>query len=473
MDDKLRNSLDQLNEEETSNLLDKEIKFEIDKKAVARIKASTFKKAHVSKRSFIFSRKFIACASAIMLVFCTIFALGFDNISAAVQQAIEYIPGFGKAPEMDSISPQDPINAVFEVKVMKEPVYLEVQGEKVQVYSCWMSIYKDQVIVTAILRYPQNITLNGEIVLEYNKEKISRDSEFGDFSSLDNPNKNKEMTYTYTIRNPKPPINTLTFKIDNTLTSTMEDSKVDIAFKKTEDLKDKVISQNFDGIIVSAIPLNPERSKFILTSTYEKNLEGVMFISSLATRIDSKIKAVDEVGNEYDIKKSTDQGSEYYVDGNIKGKIVSLKFNKLYQGFAYKSNKAMKGIKFKVPQVGEKVNINKSLDNSLSIINLKTVEKVNSIEKREEDMCRLLFTYEMKSKIPALDVFYIGLYVEKTGGVMGGWPLEKYKEGDSYIVKYCVYADKNATDNTVTIVPYGGYYWNTLLLDKECILRFQ
>ena len=461
MDDKLRNSLDQLDEEQTSILLDKENKFEIDKKAVARIKASTFKKAGINKNSSSFSKKLIACAAAVMLVFCTIFAVGFDNISAAVQKAIEYIPGFGKVPE----NPENPTSNIFEVKVLKEPVFLKVKGEKVEIYSCWLSIYKDQVIVTTILRYPQNITLDGEIVLEYNKEKIFRDSEFGDFSSPTDVKKYKEMTYTYTIRNPKPPINSLTFMA--------EGRKIDITFKNAEDLKDKVISQNFDGIVVSAIPLNQDRSKFILTSTYEKNLEGVMFISSLAIGLDSKIVAVDEAGNEFDIKQSTSQGSEYYVDGNIKGKIVSLKFNKLYQGFAYKSNKTMKGIKFKVPQVGEKVTINKSLGNSLSIINLKTVEKVNSTEKREEGMCRLIFTYEMKSKVPVLDVSPIALYVEKTGGVMGCTSLEKYKEEDSYIVKYSVYADKNAADNTVTIVPYGSYYWNMLLLDKECILKFE
>jgi len=463
MDDNLRNSLDQLNEEQTSELLDMDINFNIDKEAISRIKASARKKVRTDKKPSIISKKFIACAAAVLLVFCPIVAVGFDNITVAVERVIEYIPGFGKVPDSDSIVPNAPSKAMLEVKVMKEPAYLQVQGEKVQIHSSWISIYKDQVIVTTILRYPQNITLNGEIVLEYNKEKLSRDSEFRDFSSPAEPNKYKEMTYTYTIRNPKPPINTLTFKTAN--------SKVDIAFEKSEDMKDKIISQNFDGIIVSAIPLNQNRSKFILTSTYEKDMDGVMFISSLATGIDSKIKAIDEFGNEYEIKQSTSQGSEYYADGDIKGKIVSLKFNKLYQGFTYKNGKSLQRIKFKVPQVGEKIIINKSLDNSLSSINLKTVEKLNGTE---QGMCKLLFTYELKSKIPALDIPYTALYMEKNGGATGGSPLEKNKEGNSYIVKYNVYADKNASENTISISPYfGSFYWNVLLLDKECILRFQ
>lgn len=467
MDDKLINSLDHLNEEQTSDLLEKDIKFDIDEKAIARIKSSVFKKVGTNKRPSIFSRKLITCAAAVFLIFCTMFALGFDNISAKVEQIVEYIPGFGRVPESVGIVPKVPSKDMLEVKVMKEPVFLEVQGEKVEMYSCWMSIYKDQVIVTAILRYPQNLALNGEIILEYNKEKIFRDSEIFDYSSLTDKKKNNEMTYSYTIRNPKTPINTLIFKT--------EGSEVNIAFEKSEDLKDKVISQNFDGIIVSAIPLNQDRSKFILTSTYEKNMEGVMFISSFA-KGDSQVKAIDEAGNEYEIKKSTSQGSEYYVDGDIKGKVVSLKFNKLYQSFSYENNKSLQGIKFKVPKVGEKTTINKSLDNSLNSINLKTVEKVNSIEEGnspEEGMCRLVFTYEMKSKMLVLDVFHIALYVEKTGGVMGGSPLEKHKEGDHYIVKYYVLADKDAADNTVTIIPYGSYYSNMMTLDKECILKFQ
>jgi len=144
---------------------------------------------------------------------------------------------------------------------------------------------------------------------------------------------------------------------------------------------------------------------------------------------------------------------------------------KLYQGFTYKNGKSLQRIKFKVPQAYEKIIINKSLDNSLSSINLKTVEKLNGTE---EGMCKLLFTYELKSKIPALDIPYTALYMEKNGGATGGRPLEKNKEGNSYIVKYNVYADKNATENTVSISPYlGSFYWNVLLLDKECILRFQ
>lgn len=462
MEDKLINSLDKLNEEQTSDLLEKNINFDIDKKALARIKSSVYKKVGTNKKPSVFSRRFIACAAAVILVFCTMYAIGFDNVGAAVQQVIEYIPGFGRAPENINIVPEDDSRRILEVKVMKEPVFIEVQGEKVQIYSSWVTVYKDQAIVTAILRYPQNINLNGEITLEYNGVKINRDSELPDFPSLGDKTKNKEMTYGYTIRNPKTPINTLTFMT--------ETSKVDIAFEKSEDLKDKVISQNFNGIIVNAIPLNQDRSKFILTSTYEKNMEGVTFISSLATGVDGQIKAIDEFGNEYEIKASTSQGSEYYVDGDIKGKIVSLKLNKLYQSFFYEKNKSLQGVKFKVPKSTEKVNMNKSLDNSICSINLKTVQRVSSTE---EGMCELIFTYEMKSKVIGLDIDHMALYVEKTGGAVSGTILEKYKEGDGYIVKYGVLADENAAENTVTIIPYNSFYSNTLLLDKECILKFQ
>jgi len=454
MEDKLKNSLDQLNEEQTSDLIENNISFDIDRKAIARIKTSTFNKIRINKKPSVLTKKFIACAVAAIFIFCTSFALNFDSISAAVKQAIDYIPGFGRVSQQDN-------EGMLEIKVMKAPVFVEVQGQKVEIYSCWLSINKDQVIVTAILRYPRNLNLNGEVAIEYNKEKITRDSEFPDFSTLDAGEKNKEMTYSYTIRNPKFPINTLTF--------ITESSKVDIPFEKSKTLIDKVISQNFGGIIVSAIPLNEERSRFILTSTYEKNMKGVMFISSLETG-DSEIKAIDEAGNEYEIKKSTSLGSEYYVEGNIKEKIVCLKFKKLYQGFSYEKNKSLKEIKFKVPQVGEKLTINKLLDNSVTSIKLKTVEGVSSTAEKSYN---LIFTYEMKSKITALDIYNIGLYVEKTGGVMAGTVLEKHKEENGYMVKYGVLGDKNAADNTVNIIPYGSYYSNMLLLDKECILKFQ
>lgn len=455
MDDKLKNALDRLDVKETSDLLEKPINFDIDKKTAARIKSSVYRKAKINKKPSILSKKLMACAAAAVLIFCTVFAIGVDNIAAAVQQVIQYIPGFGMVPENNT-------EGMVQVKAMKEPVFLKVQGEKVEVYSSWLTIYKDQVIVTAILKYPQDINLNGEIVIEYNGEKIYRDGECLDFSSIDDKKKDKEMMYTYTIRNPKANINTLTFSTD--------ESRADIAFEKCEDLKDKVISQNFDGIIVSAIPLNQDRSRFILTSTYEKNLEGVIFISSLATGIDSQIKAIDESGSEYEIKKSTSQGSEYYVDGDIKGKIVSLKFNKLYQGFFYKGNKSTQGIKFKTPKAGERVSVNKSLDNSLCSINLKSAERVAPTSK---DPSNLIFTYEMKSKIPILEISNLALYVEKKGEAMSGEKLEEYKEGDIQIVKYIVWADENAAENTVTIIPYGSYYWNTLVLDKTCILKFQ
>lgn len=451
MEDKLRKSLDNFNEEQTDDLLDKDIDFDVDKKAVKRIKASVNKKIRKNKKPAVFSRKFAAFAAAIILVFCTMTAVGFDNIAAAIQQIVEYIPGFGKVPEDDRMG-------MLDVKVMKKPAFVEVKGEKVEIYSCWISIYKDQAIVTTILRYPQNLKLDGEIAIEYNGEKIYRDSEHFDYSTLNS--KDKVITYEYTIKNPKDSIKNLTF--------VTEESKADIAFEKSEDIKDKVISENFDGIILSAIPLNENRSKFILTSTYDKNIDGVRFLSSFTTGIDSEMKAIDEAGNEYEIKKSTSQGSEYYVDGDIKGKIVSLKFNKLYQGFVYEKNNSLLGIKFKTPKAGEKVNVDGLLDNNLCSINLKTVEK-NSKEPE-----KIVFTYKIKSKIPALDISYIALYVEKTGGVKGNSVLEMNKQGDGYVVNHEVIADKNAEANTVTIVAYpGGYYWNTLLLDKECILNLQ
>ena len=110
------------------------------------------------------------------------------------------------------------------------------------------------------------------------------------------------------------------------------------------------------------------------------------------------------------------------------------------------------------------------MNNSLTSIKLKTVEGVSSTAEKSYN---LIFTYEMKSKITALDIYNIGLYVEKTGGVMAGTVLEKHKEENGYMVKYGVLGDKNAADNTVNIIPYGSYYSNMLLLDKECILKFQ
>ncbi|MFL0248610.1 hypothetical protein [Candidatus Clostridium stratigraminis] len=454
MEDKLRNTLDKLNEEETSFLLDKDINFNIDKKAISKIKSSVYKKIGTNRKPSIFSRKLIACAAAVMLIFFGLFTIGFDNVAAAVRQVIVYIPGFG-------LASKDTGKAMLEVKVMKEPVFFNVQGKKVELYSSWLSIYNDQVIVTAIFRYPKTIDIN-EIAIEYNGGKIYWDSELPDFSSLDDKKNYKEITYTYTIRNPKAPIDSLSFDV--------EGSKVSIPFEKSEDIKDKVVSQNFNGIIVSAIPLNEDRSKFTLNSTYEKDMEGVNFYSSIVTDTDSKIKAIDEYGNEYEIKKSTPQGNEYYVDGNIKGKIVSLKFNKLYQGFSFENKESLEGIKFKVPKAGEKVEINKSLNNSISSINIKSVEK---IAPNANTPYNLMFTYEIKSKIPGLNISYFSLYVGKTGGAVAGRILGKNKAGDSYIVNYGVLADENAAENTVNLISTGSYYINMMLLDKECILKFQ
>lgn len=384
------------------------------------------------------------------------FAIGFDNLTATIQHVLDYIPGFGIVSESSSEN-------IMEVMVMKEPTFIEIKGEKVEINSSWVSINKDQVIVTAILRYPKSIKLDGELVIEYNGEKINRDGEMDDFSTPNDEKSYKEMYYTYTIRNPKPPIYALIFKT--------EESKVEIPYEKSEDLKNRIISQNFNGIIVSAIPLNEKRSQFILTSTYEKKIEGVKFISSLGMYDNNQIKAIDEYGNEYELKKSTSQGNEYYVSGDIKGKIIALKFSKLYQSFMYENNKGIKGIRFKIPKVSEKININKSLNNKLCEINLKTVERVESNDKSPFN---LMFTYQMKSKIPNLSVSNIGLYLDKNGGATAGKVLEKSKEEDSFIVKYGVYSQENIETNTVNISPYhGSYYHNTLLLDKECILKFE
>ena len=95
MDEKLKQMLDLLDEQQTALLLDRDIQYDMDKETLERIKASVRRKVGMKKKSPLLSTKLIAGLVAVILGFFTINSIGVDDITSNLRQVVESLPGYG------------------------------------------------------------------------------------------------------------------------------------------------------------------------------------------------------------------------------------------------------------------------------------------------------------------------------------------------------------------------------------------
>ena len=95
MDDKLKDILDELDEKQTSFLLESEMYYEVDKASLDKIKASVQKRIRADRKAKMFRSKILVSAAAVLLAFSTLFSLESDHISDTLKQVFEYLPGYG------------------------------------------------------------------------------------------------------------------------------------------------------------------------------------------------------------------------------------------------------------------------------------------------------------------------------------------------------------------------------------------
>ena len=95
MDDKLKDILDELDEKQTSFLLESEMHYEVDKASLDKIKASVQKRVRADRNPKVFRSKILVSAAAVLLVFSTLFSFGSDNLSDTLKRVFEYLPGYG------------------------------------------------------------------------------------------------------------------------------------------------------------------------------------------------------------------------------------------------------------------------------------------------------------------------------------------------------------------------------------------
>ena len=94
MDKKIIRALDELDISETEKLLGSSMKIDMDSSAMNRIKSSVFEKTGVRRRKRIYQRPFAVSAAAVILVFLSVFTVGFDNVANAFGKLFSFIPGY-------------------------------------------------------------------------------------------------------------------------------------------------------------------------------------------------------------------------------------------------------------------------------------------------------------------------------------------------------------------------------------------
>lgn len=95
MDKDIINILDTLDISETDKLLDSDLKMDIDRATIKRIKKSVYKNAGLNRNTSILKRGLTVIVAAVLLLVISTFAIGVDNIANAFNRLFGFIPGYG------------------------------------------------------------------------------------------------------------------------------------------------------------------------------------------------------------------------------------------------------------------------------------------------------------------------------------------------------------------------------------------
>ncbi len=95
MEEKLIYELDRLDTRQTDNLLNAELAFELDGKALKRIKASVYKKTGLTRSRGVLKKIAATAAAAIVLLAVSTAVVGVENVAEAFSRLFGFIPGYG------------------------------------------------------------------------------------------------------------------------------------------------------------------------------------------------------------------------------------------------------------------------------------------------------------------------------------------------------------------------------------------
>jgi hypothetical protein len=110
MEEKIISKLDNLSIEQTERLIDDTMEMKLSGRELSRIKNAVYRKIGSEKKAIYIPRKLIASAAAFAIVFASLFAIGFDNVYAAISRLFTFVPGVGIEQKIDaSIYTADPV----------------------------------------------------------------------------------------------------------------------------------------------------------------------------------------------------------------------------------------------------------------------------------------------------------------------------------------------------------------------------
>lgn len=95
MEENLIYELDRLDTHQTDNLLNAELAFKLDRKALERIKSSVYKKTGLTRYRGILKKIAATVSAAIVLLAVSTAVVGVDNVAEAFSKLFGFIPGYG------------------------------------------------------------------------------------------------------------------------------------------------------------------------------------------------------------------------------------------------------------------------------------------------------------------------------------------------------------------------------------------
>lgn len=95
MEEKLIYELDRLDTRQTDNLLNAELAFELDRRALERIKASVYKRTGLTRSRGVLKKIAATAAAAIVLLAVSTAVIGVENVAEAFSRLFGFIPGYG------------------------------------------------------------------------------------------------------------------------------------------------------------------------------------------------------------------------------------------------------------------------------------------------------------------------------------------------------------------------------------------
>lgn len=425
MEDKIIAALDNLTIDQTENLLSDNFELTISQKDLRRMKKSVYHKIGSNKQRGVYiSKKLVAWAAALVIVLTSLSLVGIDNVAAAIDKVLSFIPGYGIIENNMSID-----------YVLAQPVSGE--NEQVELLLNNAIATSDSITVMFTLerknfdenQFPkgeQETLFNDKVVLYTGERKIT---EYLGYSSGNG--KRDTSRFSYDLK-PEEIGTEQTYKLE------YSDYGISLEFKL----------ENYDSYHsledIGATGYNNDISITAVPTFLDGKLQVDLYAINKSNYILRSFCMDDKAYRNDDLRLETNSGVKTYTvpDGydGVNGRFLfdiqptDIDFRLKIPCITVKSSEE-EDIVLRIPQEGEKVSVNQKIEFKDCIMTIVDVEKTPSHQRDDYGALKMTIEYANKTNNKIMlhpDFFRTNFF---GNGQSGSWSAEVDENG-IYTVVY-------------------------------------